>query len=314
MSIQIIDRDQGTNYDIYRNGIKEAVISIDNESKIYKIRKLSGCKLSSSMLSKIARNMIPYDYRESGKDHDVPLESEPRSTESESVVVPSTKGCEYVITIEPKTSRILKSLSKDVFFMDSKGKKKVGKEFFGNMNMIPQSDGRIVLVYNEDGVITGTKDRIDGFEDKVTYHTHPYPTYIEFDAKYAWPSKLDYKSIADTIIHGKGVFHIVVTVEGIYIVSLNDNWCSQIDTLKKMIKKEDKKYEMYMSKLDIEYPYKIKNKKTNTPHISTPHEFCKYANKQGIDEKPVLKTQYVPWKDKMEFRIRSPIIGSVCKM
>jgi hypothetical protein len=312
MSIKVIDRDQGKLYDIVKDNVKIGEIKVDSDSKTYTVERKHSGKVSSSVLSKLARQLIPYDYVEAGNKSIIP--SIPSSSSSAPQKIPKSQGCYYTFAVDPKTIHILKSLCRDVFFMDSKGKRKIGKEFFGNLAMKPMQDGRIMLVYNDKKVITGGKDTIDGFEDKVTYHTHPHPTYVEFDAKYAWPSKMDYKSITDTIVHGIGVFHIVVAVEGIYIVSLNDYWCENIDSLKNMIKRESKKYENYVSNLDIEYPYMMKKKDTATPHIKSPHDFCKHANKQGIDNKPVLHTQFIGWKDNITFKIRSPIIGSACKL
>lgn len=305
MDIQIVERSEGRLYDIYnRESTKIAVLAINPDRKTYQIH-------GDKKVAKLLRKIIPFDYTMAD---DSASSSRSIITEKKVQDTPSKSKCSHTIIIEPKTSEILKSLSKDVFFMDSKGKKKVGKEFFGRLHIEPQSDGSLMLVYDDRKIVTGTKDGIDGFEDKATYHTHPYPTYLEFDARYAWPSITDYKSIADTIVHGIGVFHIVVTVEGIYVVSLDENWYDKLPILKRMVDHSDKKYEMYIKKLDVEYPYLKQNKKTETPHIKSPYDFCKYANKVKLDTYPVLNTQYIPWKETMKFNIKSPIIGQSCKL
>ncbi len=304
MNIQIIERSEGRLYDIYNNNEKIAFLTIKPDSKTYKIH-------GDKKVKKLLRKIIPFDYTEETED----VASSSYSIREKKVPdTPSKTGCEHAIVLEPRTRDILKSLSKDVFFMDSKGTKKVGKEFFGRLHINPTDDGHLMLIYDESKVVTGSKDGIDGFEDKATYHTHPYPTYLEFDAKYAWPSVTDYKSIADTIVHGIGVFHIVVTVEGIYVVSLNDEWYDKLDTLKKMVDHSDKKYEIYIRNLDVEYPYLKQNKKTVTPHIKSPYDFCKHANKVKLDKYPVLHTQYIPWTQEMKFKIKSPVIGRSCKL
>ncbi len=223
---------------------------------------------------------------------------------------PEGNRCRHTMVMDQASADKLREMCKDVFFME--GKKKVGKEFFGRLEVTPQGDV-LRLTYDADKVIAGDKDGIDGFEDKVTYHTHPYPTYIDFDAKYAWPSKTDYKSILETFAHGDGVIHIVVGVEGIYIVSLGDYWCDNIPELRKFVKAKDKSYRFLMKELDAEYPYSKKKKKVE---FNTPHEFIKHANSQGINGKQVLITQFVPWDQVTKpFVVRSATErGGGCKL
>ncbi len=301
MDIQIVKRSEDNLFDIKKDHEKVGTLLLDSKRKAYRIYP------QSSKISKLVRKIIPYDYtEETSQAQQKPMDVEKRHSDS------ASSGCVYNIIMDQKTIDILRSLSKDVFFMDSKGKKKVGKEFFGRLKIVPDN-GKIRLVYDSDSIVVGDKDGIDGFEDKVTYHTHPYPTYLEFDAKYAWPSVTDYKSILSTLVHGKGVMHIVVAVEGIYVVSLNDKWCSRIPELKHMITKEDDKLGFYMEKLDIEYPYRS-GKKSKSPHIRSPHDFCKYANKVGFEKTPILHTQFIEWKPTIQFVIKSPIMGAVCKL
>lgn len=225
---------------------------------------------------------------------------------------PTGNRCRHTMVMEQATADKLRELCKDVFFME--GKKKVGKEFFGRLEVTPRkSDGVLVLTYDDKSVVTGDKDGIDGFEDKVTYHTHPYPTYIDFDAKYAWPSKTDYTSMLDTFSHGKGVIHIVVGVEGIYVVSLGDYWCDNIGELKKFTKAKDKSYRFLMKELDAEYPYTKKSKKVP---FNTPYEFTRHANSQTINGQQVMITQFIPWAEVTKpFVIRSSTMeGGSCKL
>ncbi len=302
MDIQIVNRSGNKIFDIKKDHKHIGTLHMDHDTKTYRIYP------SSSKISRMVRKIIPFDYNEDGSSSGQPS---PKEKSQRDPVQKS--GCIHDIRLDPKSIDILRSLSKDVFFMDSKGKKKVGKEFFGRLKIVPSSAGHLDLIYDHDSIVVGEKDGIDGFEDKVTYHTHPYPTYLEFDAKYAWPSVTDYKSILETILHGKGVLHIVVTVEGIYVVSLNEYWCNNIPALKSMVSKDDEKLGFYMEKLDIEYPFRS-GKKSKTPHIQTPQDFCKHANKVGLNKMPVLHTQFIAWSPSMKFKVKSPIIGSSCKM
>ena len=106
----------------------------------------------------------------------------------------------------------------------------------------------------------------------------------------------------------------MVTLEGIYVVSLGDYWCDNVDELSEFVKTKDKSYKFIMNNLDAEYPYRSKKSRKNIP-FDNPHQFVKHANSLTLNGKQVLVTQYIPWDAaKMEFQIRSPLIRSECKL
>ncbi len=264
----------------------------------------------------IVRRILPYNLREvvtnpmtmAAKDRKSSAK-ETRDDSSPDAAAPSGSTCLHTLTIEPATAKKIRSLCKDVFFME--GKKKVGKEFFGRLHVVPAPDGRLLLKYDEHKVVSGDKDGIDGFDDRITYHTHPYPTYIDFDAKYAWPSKTDYTSILDTLATGLGVAHIVVAVEGVYVVSLGDHFCDHPEQLKTIIRSKGDDYKRLLFKYDREYPYVKKDKRTS---ITTPDEFIRHANAQKVNGKQVLINQFLPWDSDLTFRIRSASTTAGCKL
>ncbi len=327
MSLSLIEaRDRPNYFNVLHNDKLAGTLFIDESNHKYYLDVHPRC---CKHIRGVVRRIVPYEYEESqpaayrfGMRKPRPRREEGGSTAKFTVGMKSgrtadtasSKQCSHVLVIEPDTAKKLQSLSKDVFFLD-KDKKKVGKEFFGRLNVIPAADGRLILTY-DDNIVTGDKDGIDGFEDLITYHTHPFPTYIDFDAKYAWPSHTDYKSIFETLSHGKGVVHIVVTVEGVYVVSLGDHWCENTDRLADFVKTKDMSYKFVMNNLDAEYPYRSKkNKGRKEVPFKTPHEFVKHANSLTLDGHQLLHTQFLAWDHpELKFRVRSPIMGSSCKL
>ncbi len=315
MPIDLVQQAPGR-YAVFVDRDKAGSLSLETDSYTLSIPK----RLEKRVRPAI-RRIIPYNLQENFAPSVrmaagfAPKKKEAGPTEDKDVAAPSasrpaSSTCLRTFVIEPATADKIRSLCKDVFFME--GKKKVGKEFFGRLHIVPSPGGPTVLKYDEKKVVTGDKDGIDGFDDSITYHTHPYPTYLHYDAKYAWPSKTDYTSILDTLTHGRAVAHIVVTMEGVYIVSLGDHFCDHPDELRSIVSAKGNDYKRLLFKYDREYPYMKKGKRTV---ISNPDEFIRHANAQTINGKQVLINQFIPWSaPSLTFSIRSATTPSGCKL
>lgn len=65
----------------------------------------------------------------------------------------------------------------------------------------------------------GNQDSSDLIYDKITFHTHPIPTYKLKNVSVAWPSVDDYLGVNHIQQQKKmNVYHIVLTREGLYII------------------------------------------------------------------------------------------------
>ena len=139
---------------------------------------------------------------------------------------------------------------------------------------------------------TGKSDNVEGPNQPFTFHTHPYKTYGDFHVKYAWPSKTDYESIWALIVEMDGLCHFVATVEGIYCVSINNEWASRIDELKQMkeeeINKMLKHYQEDYISIDSKEKYNPKdyvnnvNKRSQTLDLPFMVQFRKWENATDI--------------------------------
>ena len=71
----------------------------------------------------------------------------------------------------------------------------------------------------DDDFKIGDSDSASVVYDKITFHTHPIPTYLIKNVKVAWPSVDDYMAINHIYRQQKiTVYHLVISKEGLYIV------------------------------------------------------------------------------------------------
>lgn len=85
-------------------------------------------------------------------------------------------------------------------------------------------DGIIVheLYSNPKSVIKGEKETVDAVWSRYNFHTHPIKAYNNNRVKKGWPSSQDYVGFLD--LNNNTIFHTVVTIEGLYIISISQEW------------------------------------------------------------------------------------------
>tara|TARA_A100001011_G_scaffold399975_1_gene511445 strand:+ start:6517 stop:7707 length:1191 start_codon:yes stop_codon:yes gene_type:complete len=105
-------------------------------------------------------------------------------------------------------------------------------EIAGNMSAKLKGDIHIID-YNEDTIKRGQETGVDIVEGAFNYHSHPKQAYEKYEVKYAWPSMQDYIGFLLAIIEDDTIFHVVVTQEGLYIISLTKYWAINRDKLTK---------------------------------------------------------------------------------
>jgi hypothetical protein len=110
--------------------------------------------------------------------------------------------------------------------------------------------------------------------DKITFHTHPIPSYKKIGTVVAWPSLQDYITVRDMGVKSKQiVYHLLFTKEGMYFIVYDG---------KRQISLEDVKKNMEISYVKNDPDTAIINflKKINT------------ANNP-------IKTYFLPWGKRM---------------
>lgn len=122
------------------------------------------------------------------------------------------------------------------------------------------------LILDYDNLNKGDNEEVSICDGLVSFHSHPKKTYKKHNVIYAWPSNSDYCSfIASNLLYGT-ILHMVISVEGIYVISLNPNLNCHIEVDDSFFDFVEKEYcicppKEYKDNLISNYLTEINNKK-----------------------------------------------------
>lgn len=206
----------------------------------------------------------------------------------------NTGNCYLTAQFSNEATRFLKTAT-DLGHTKDKNGSKSQKEISGEMYIKSIIGSENNLVYNIDvdqkSIKTGEKESIKVDGVRYNFHSHPREAYIRHSVKHAWPSVTDYMGYyllgADTI------FHSVITIEGIYIISFSSFWS-------KNLSKVDKRF--IIRNYDIGYGENY-----------TPTSYVDKMNKILFQDHPIFNITYLDWENcNNPFKIFFPQIGSGC--
>ena len=132
----------------------------------------------------------------------------------------STEFCKIKTKLSLNTIRELKLLCKQ---KDKNGKQ---NEKAGNMTAIKNSCDIYTIEINQDSMIKGGEVGVDIVPGLYNFHSHPKNAYTIYDVKLGWPSAQDYIGFLMASVEDDTIFHIVATLEGVYIISIHKDWLS----------------------------------------------------------------------------------------
>lgn len=169
-----------------------------------------------------------------------------------------------------------------------------GTEIAGAMKILGNHKENEKIIYdieiNNKSIVKGHNEHVEVLNDKYNFHTHPRDAYIRNGVNYAWPSDHDYIGFLKAVFYSNSVFHVVVTLEGIYIISISPDYASDINTIK--------------------YNYSYIEKVYNIPHnaFKTPEDYIIHVNKLKI-----FTVIYLSWNNSMDpFTIYYPKTNGGC--
>ncbi len=82
----------------------------------------------------------------------------------------------------------------------------------------------------------------------IDCHTHPPKAYKTYNTVIGYPSKSDYMTVLENIFKNNQLFHILITMEGLYIIQLSEK--ALIEITKKMTLEQIKhKYKNYIREI-----------------------------------------------------------------
>jgi len=194
-------------------------------------------------------------------------------------------SCMMNVSLDSDTLTYLKSATSKGWSRNKNGKT-TQKELSGNLSLsnIMLQDNKIihVLHLNEDSINIGHEESVTVSPSKYNFHSHPEQAYKKHKVNKAWPSLTDYQGYL--MLGNSTLFHLVTTIEGLYIICFGKYWGEKLSELNKKELKKLKKF------IDKNYDISRKTK-------MTPEECVEHVNSLMYEENPVFILQYHIWKD-----------------
>jgi hypothetical protein len=196
--------------------------------------------------------------------------------------------CKNNIKINEKSIEYLKKYT--FFDFDVGNGKKGQKEISGIFTLTPLDNENIEASIIDNNTKIGENEKA-GYKKTVgSFHTHPYNAYVRHNVCIAYPSADDYFTVMYIYASGHYAFHIVSTVEGIYII-----------TIKPSFMKKDQKdilhnFEKYKNDIEDKYgvDYPICNPKENNTKKWN-KKIPEYIKK--INNLPYFKVKFLKWDE-----------------
>jgi hypothetical protein len=129
------------------------------------------------------------------------------------------------------------------------------------------------LSSNPDSVISGHEEEVDAVWSRYNFHTHPKKAYENHGVKNGWPSSQDFVGFLD--LKNNTIFHTVVTLEGVYIISLSVECDVNINKINRK--------------------YILKHYHINHLDNITPKEYIKQINNKKYKGKQLFDVRYMDW-------------------
>jgi hypothetical protein len=152
------------------------------------------------------------------------------------------------------------------------------KELAGALTVhkVVKKDNKIVFELSPDppSLKIGDEEEVDAVWSRYNFHTHPKKCYDNHGVERGWPSSQDFVGFLG--LDNETIFHTVVTLEGIYVISLSPEWEGK---LKDVNKKE------VMKHYDIDHKKKI-----------TFDQYIQEINAKKYKGRQLFEVRYLPWK------------------
>lgn len=186
-------------------------------------------------------------------------------------------SCSVHIQLDKKAISFLRKASKIGITLNKNGKKSQ-KELTGELivkEVIKKNNKFIYIIDIDEGSVrSGEEEEVDVSATRYNFHSHPQEAYIRHSVDNAWPSVTDYLGYLQ--LGNNTIFHIVATLEGVYIMSFNSYWG-------KRLKKIEKSF--------VKKRYDIDHKRDYTPN-----SYVKKVNSILYKGYPIYNVQFFNWE------------------
>lgn len=176
--------------------------------------------------------------------------------------------CVIHIKFSEKTLKELKSMTGEEHDKELSGSLIVSDIIKENGNVIFE------LSNNPNNLIAGIEEEVDAVWCRYNFHTHPKKAYENHGVTNGWPSGQDFVGFLELKNHT--IFHTVVTVEGIYIISFCKDWLGDINKINK---------KSILKKYGIDHSNNITSK-----------QYVEKINNMKYKKQQLFDIKYMEWK------------------
>jgi hypothetical protein len=179
----------------------------------------------------------------------------------------------------------------------------IGGEIVWKITSNPKSH---ILSVSEDNVVLPANSR-------YSFHTHPNDLTVQRGYVLSRPSWSDFVVCLENFIGKNMIFHSVVVPEGMYIISLQQDWISNKENLDNIIRDHKNVFLNYI-KNNFEMPIDANTGRSTT---NLAHEYVEFVNNMELiaDQPPVFHLTFLEWGDiynEIPFSIYYPVIEDEC--
>jgi hypothetical protein len=192
-----------------------------------------------------------------------------------------TPICTTILCLTKDAIKYLKSLTATGKTKNSDGSI-TQKEIAGGLYVSSTTPDIIhMLDILENSIIIGSEEGVNIVPAMYNFHSHPKEAYINHNVPLAWPSQQDYIGFLRAVEDDKTICHLVISIEGIYIISLSPQWFDNPLPLSKD----------FGTFIQDNYTFPCKNDQQI-------NEYLMYINNIKYDNKsPLIEVQYKSWSD-----------------
>lgn len=131
------------------------------------------------------------------------------------------QSCRIHIILDEKAIEYLHNYAK-VFKFDAGDGKKEQREVSGVFLLYETTPNTFIVKIDEKNANLGGAEQTSSTDALSTFHTHPIEAYRKHKVCMAWPSIDDYTTFLSIYANGYGMFHILGSIEGVYIITISD--------------------------------------------------------------------------------------------
>ena len=184
-------------------------------------------------------------------------------------------SCQVKITIPITTVKYLKKL-----VYESKNKIEKSGELYLDGLLYNSNEVIFNLKIDKKTVTKGNQKEADMVMSTYNFHTHPKAAYTYYNCDLGWPSLDDYLTYLYTLINFGTIFHIISTLEGLYVISISKS------NVHKIFNIDYKKFDTELEPL-IQKCYQLDKNNVKLPegthvdgfgNIKSGEDYSRYAN------------------------------------